>query len=220
MQIEAGGIATNRVRDYHDKENIQRLIDGVATFCDDCAKQLSFEDAMTVQTCLDYQSDERELQEAIEWAKGREDATFQLRATAAELELKQRELDSIREKTRPRFHPAVSYTALVIATLSLALPLLWLPPRALTLFGWIAAYFLWIFLTGIMRRETPEVLALRSEIQSLQKEVLEPTSDDALSRFEAKFGKKSSAEYEKLLQDRQQAISELLEPNTVATTNK
>ena len=219
-QIKTAGIATSRVRHYQDKECVQRLLDGVVTFCKDCESQLSSEDKLVVQKCLEYQFDEPQLRQAIEWAKEQDASASRRRACAAELQEKQRELDAIPAKSRPRFHPAVSYTALAIALLALVPPVLFWRPQALLLLGWIGAYFMWIFLAGIMRQEIPEVAALRSEIASLAEEAAEPPCNGALPQFVAKLGRKSAAEYEELLRTRQQAIDEILEPNRVTRTNK
>jgi hypothetical protein len=84
----------------------------------------------------------------------------------------------------------------------------------------VGAYFTWIFLVGIMRCETPEVAALRLEIESLSGEATESAADDTAPEFVASLGKRSVAEYEELLRERQQAINELLEPKYLTTSEK
>ena len=219
-QIAAAGIVTNRVRDYRDKECIQRLNDSVAEFCTDCERQLAVGDSITVQKCLEYQADEPRLREAIEWAQRNENAAERRRARATELKQKQMEMDSILHKTKFRFHPAVWCTALVLSLVCLGLAVAWWERNARWLLLCVGAYFMWIFLAGIMRSETPEVATLRLEIEALTEEAAEPADDDPVPQSVASFGKRSVAEFKELLRERQQAINELLEPKAVATSEK
>ena len=216
-QIAAAGITTNRVREYRDKECIQRLNDSVTEFCADCEQHLEVGDSIAVQKCLEYQAEEPRLREAIDWAQRIENAAERRRASAVELAQKQKQLASIRQKKKPRFHPAVSYTAFIVALLSFAFAAVWWERNAFLLLLWVGAFFTWIFLAGIMRREIPEVAELRLEIESLTEETTESAADDTAPEFVASFGKRSVAEYEKLRQERQQTIDELLEPKTAVS---
>jgi hypothetical protein len=219
-QIATAGITTNRVRDYRDKECIQRLNDSVAEFCADCEQHLSPGDSVAVQKCLEYQAEEPRLREAIDWAERNENAAARRRARAVELEQKQKELDSIQQKTESRFHPAVWCMALVLSLLSFVFVAVWWERNARWLLLWVGAYFTWIFLAGIMRRVTPEVATLQMEIEALTEETAELVVDDAAPESVARFGKRSLAEFKELLRERQQAIGELLEPKTAVPSQK